>query len=740
MAFHSISQLQERMSAVVAQGLRFAGPDELDALAQEFFTLQLQQPAALLTQILQHVAAEEAEQKDAESFVKAQQILAHAEIQLSEAGTVDIQNLQEGYHGMYVLSDEMTQVASDDLNAILAISNPYLRGQRLIEYFQQASHYELVQSIEIVWFDYGLSNFVAEGLQARPEEAFKLAQLAVKHKNRVIWRTALKVLEKAGVHPSCRQAVLALLNELAERANKPSKWPDWHLLKEIIARIEGTYDEHLTQKQHTHRYLAANVQRLDSSKKSERYVGMYALLGTHDPYFTDVLVRALLAEDDQKNIRFLLRGLVDINGFEAIPYIAQMLGGPHTKQALAALTRFGDRCVLTYLFNNIPAKLAPSLYKNALPPYRRLAKHALIAAIKTLDTPETYKREFSTIFTALRSDSLAKELVAYAEHDAAFADKLFGLLRKLYPKQFKKVDSQTVKPSMRQMLGGRHIDKKGLSGLLITPDGKYLLTLSRGKGVDILSTTTWKQHASLKVEGYPMLFNLSPDGRYILTVKWIAAQRAYIVEIWEFGNWGTPVASFKRPTAINFAAMTCQNTHLLIGGEPTVTVLEFGTWREVIELKGHDGRVSYIQSIPGQNVTITGDWRGWLYVWDETTWNQIHRLKSDSWAPKFAELSSDGALLAYGGYPGIKIWETASWQEIVSMPKPKNINYLTLTPDAKRVIIGSGKKLKVLDSETWKETLKFDHNDLIQFIAALPAGNHVVTGGYNGIQVWDIGG
>ena len=594
------------MHSILVQGPRIAGPAELDALAREFSALHLQQPAALVIQIQQHIAAGEVKQKDAESLIKILQILSQAEIQLSEAETIDLEHLREGYHGVYVPFDKTVQAASDDLNAILMITNPYLRGRQLIEYFQKASYDELVQSLEIIWFDYTLSNFIAEGLQTRPEEAIKLAQIALKHKNRVIWRTALNVLEKVGKQPSCRQEVLTLLTDLAEKANKSSKWTDLRLLKPIIARIEGTYEDYLAQNRQIHRYLAANVKRLDSSKKNERYTGIYALLRAEDPYFTDMLVRALVAEDDQKIIRLLLRGLVDINGFEAIPYIVQMLGGPHTKQALEALTRFGDRSVLTYLFNGIPSKLALSFYKNSLPQYRLFAVNPLISTIKTLEYPDAYKSEFATIFATLRSESLVQGFVAYAEHDAGFADKLFALMRKLYPKQVKKTDSHTLKPSMQQMLGGIHIDKKDLLGLLVTPDGKYLLTLAHGKWVGILDTVTWKQQTSLKTEGYPMSFNLSPDGKYILTAKWIIARREYVVEIWEFGRWQVSVGSFGVPDQVHAVALTSDNRFLLVGHEKGVKVVEFGSWRDVTDLTEHEERVTYIQSIPGRHITLTG--------------------------------------------------------------------------------------------------------------------------------------
>ncbi|MCI0525852.1 MAG: WD40 repeat domain-containing protein, partial [Nitrospira sp.] len=135
------------------------------------------------------------------------------------------------------------------------------------------------------------------------------------------------------------------------------------------------------------------------------------------------------------------------------------------------------------------------------------------------------------------------------------------------------------------------------------------------------------------------------------------------------------------------------------GHEEAVRVLEFGTWREVAELKGHHNEVCYIQAMPGKFI-LTGDWKGILQVWNETNWEKIAELKSDSWASQKAAVSSDGKYLIYGGYIGIKVWETQTWKEIASLNRPKNLDCVALTPDGKSVITGGSNGMKV-----WKVDL-----------------------------------
>ncbi len=743
----NLLNLRGKINSVLAQGLHIVSPDELGAYVQGLSALHLEQPAVLLKQIRQNIADGTQGQKDVESLVKVLQTLSQAEIRLSEAALIEKEHLVEGCNSVYVPSHEMAQGELKDLIDIISLPNPFVRGFRVREYFKTATYEKLVQSIEIAWFDYALVNFICAGLQERPDEALKLAQMALNHRNQVIQRTALKVLERVGMEISRAQEVLDIL---AKRFEKP-KTPLKHLIEEIRTKVERRYNTSSTSRQQEYAMTKKYKKFLTSSKKSERYAGMSGVVNLKDPCFTDMLARALDVEEDKKHIKFLLRGMVEIGGFDAISTMSRFFEGPYARQALEAVSKLGDRSVLTFLFNRIATKLPASYYRDFLPVYGDLAIEPLLYTLKTMENPVLYKSVFANIFTMLRSNALIQSIIAVIENDAEFADKFASLMLKIYPKLFEKAGTQKkagtpslngIKQAMLLTLGGTKIERKYITGMFLTPDGTHLVVLTHGQGhqnqVSLFSTSTWKQESSPKITGDPSLIALSVDGSYLFTARYDSSIRSNCVEIWEFGRWKTPVGRFPHSKRINNVNATSDHRYIVVGGEKTVRVIKFGSWQEVMELKGYDWRVSFMQPIPGKHMLMIGDWQGWLHVWDELTWNQIARIKSDSWAPKFAELSSDGKLLVYAGYIGIKVWETETWQETLSVSKPKGFDYMTLTPDSKYLIVSKTKTLRFLKFGTWKEVLKLDNDEKIGNIIVTPDEKQVITSGNSGIRIWDI--
>lgn len=755
----SATTLYEHLEQFLAQGLRHLAATDPDGIIQALSALKLLQPATLLTNIQRNISSTTVSQADSDTFIKVLHTLHQAKIQISATKTIEPGALTplSGMSSVYFEQDILASADAQELIDIIDLPNSFVRTHCLREYLRKASEAELRQSIDIVWCDYALSHTIASALQTRPEDAISVAKTAIQHSNLVIQWTAIQVLTTVGSTPTHQQETLEILqtrlNYLSDDSRRSRERPMQHIIKEALARVNHQYDAYRAAAQRDYAFGECYIRLLRSPKKNERYAGIYSIVRAEHPYFAIALAEAAAAEaaradGDAKIVKTTLKGLFDIRGFEAIPTITRLLDGPYAKTALETLAKFGDRSGLRYLFTHLDLKAIPAHFRGALQQYGDLVLHPLCAIIKRLENPAAYKKPFAGIFASFRSDDFVRTLIAEAEHDPIFAEKLVQLVQAMYPKQFKTskkkgappLSFSQAQPLLPMLLGGKIIPKASISAFLLTPDKSRLIVLThtQQKRVTLFNSMTWNEENVIPVNGYPLAIGITPDGKYLLAAAYISQQKAYTVDIWEIDGQSSPIGSFTHSGQVEALGATSDSRRLLIGDRNSVRVVEFGSWKEVTELQGHEWRVSFLATIPEQRLLLTGDWQGWLQVWDETTLNQVARIKSDSWAPKFATLSSDRQLLVYAGHIGVHIWETRGWREIFSQPKPKNIDCMALMPDGKHLVAGIQKKLRILKLDTLKEIVTFESDTLIRHIEVTADGKHVITFGNKGLKVWNI--
>ena len=743
MAHEEIRQLQERVSAVFASGLRLTAAAEIVALAQTCAGLGIAQPAALLTQIHAHALTQAITQKDAEALIKALQIISQADLQLSRCDTVELATMQDTLHGLYLPITEAAQAQRGDLCDILALPNPFVLRRQLIRYYQTASSQELAAAIELAWCDYNLIPALRAGLSQRPDEALQLVSHALTYENHVIRLAALSVLQDLSRRPEYAPAALAQLQALALRVNDPL----WHHWQKALAVAQGQESALALARQETLKTWQSWITQLRSPFKGPREFAFKQLAETKDPCLTEALAQALEHETDEKVLKHLLAALADIRGFAAIPAITPFLGGEYTKNAVETLSILGDRSVLTFIMNHLDAKAVPVFYQEVLARYGTLALPPLLAAIKRLDEPAKYKRAFASMLAGLRSDGLTQQVMQTAADDSIFATKLADLLRSVFPAQRKKSRKppsgafETARALIQKWLpflsGGQRLATDGLSDLALSPNGAFL-AIATARQIQIYDTTTWQRIARLPEQTAIRMICFAPDNRRLAVVKFQQQTVKNVVEIWEHGTGERCADGLELPCQIESIGFTGSGQYFLIGRDTSVLVVDAATWREVCELPGHGVRVSYVQAVPHSNMILTGDWNGKLCVWDETDWHQIATLKADSWAPRFASLTADGRRLVYGGHIGFKIWDTQSWQEVASSKKPANLNCAVVSPDGAVIVAGTEKNLRVFGATDWQELLVLENDVNISALRMLADGKRLLTWTRHEVKVWNL--
>jgi HEAT repeat protein/WD40 repeat protein len=168
----------------------------------------------------------------------------------------------------------------------------------------------------------------------------------------------------------------------------------------------------------------------------------------------------------------------------------------------------------------------------------------------------------------------------------------------------------------------------------------------------------------------------------------------------------------------------------------------------VLTLKGHAAPVQTVAFSPDGKSIASGDSAGIVKISDASNGKELFSLKGQPGLPPSVAYSPDGKLLAYAGgrfdKPGeVKVWETASGNEIQSISGLTHSVESQAFLDSKRLAGGSGQTVKVWDVSTGREVMTLrGHTANVNCIACASRGKRLVSAAGNNLTgefiIWDL--
>jgi WD40 repeat protein len=324
-----------------------------------------------------------------------------------------------------------------------------------------------------------------------------------------------------------------------------------------------------------------------------------------------------------------------------------------------------------------------------------------------------------------------------------------------------------------------------IAAATFSPDGTHIIIAEEGittpgTGAAYLWQWSADQPPVRLIGGNP---EFSPDGRLVLTVD------KQTVHVWD-ARTGKSVADLQSfsQDAVTVARFSPDSVHVISGSaEGTATIWEVATSEPLVELRGHQDRVTDAafnpkQPDPARLTVVTasrdgtarvwnppigrvlGGYRaksnrtsvsadgtlvvgagadGLARVWRAESGEQLTEFRADSRQLESAAFSRDGRYIVTGGADGMaRIWQWRTGREPVATSGPfGKVNAVAFDPLGKFVVIAgiadndariwewaSGKPLRPLHG----------HRDLVNDAAFSPDGSRLVTASLDGTgRVWD---
>lgn len=131
-----------------------------------------------------------------------------------------------------------------------------------------------------------------------------------------------------------------------------------------------------------------------------------------------------------------------------------------------------------------------------------------------------------------------------------------------------------------------------------------------------------------------------------------------------------------------------------------------------------------------------------VMLWDVDSGQLLRSIEPDIWNVSSIAFSPDGLTLAVGGYDGIGLWDTVSWERLHTLDT--HTNNLTFSPDGRLLASGgaSGEPYEnviLWDTESGSSLRMLEgYDDAVMSLAFSPDGRLVVAAGWKGMVLWEV--
>ncbi len=283
-------------------------------------------------------------------------------------------------------------------------------------------------------------------------------------------------------------------------------------------------------------------------------------------------------------------------------------------------------------------------------------------------------------------------------------------------------------------------DGSYINYLVMTPDGKSLLSSSADKKIKIWDFSTGKEIRTLIEASIPInYFAISPDWQTLAT-----GGTGNTIAIWDFDS-GKKIRTLKGHSSyVNYVAISPDGNKLAsASADHTIKIWDLSSGKELLTLTGHSSYVNYIAITPDGRKLASASADNTIKIWDLSSGKELLTLIGHSGSVNSLAITADGRKLASASADHtIKIWDLSSGKELLTLTGHSSpVKPLAMTPDGKELVSASADhEIKIWDISTGQEiqTLK-EHSSSVNSLLITPDGKKLVSASADStIKIWQM--
>ena len=264
-----------------------------------------------------------------------------------------------------------------------------------------------------------------------------------------------------------------------------------------------------------------------------------------------------------------------------------------------------------------------------------------------------------------------------------------------------------------------HADKVG--PVSFSPDGSKIISGSVDNTVKVWDVSTGVEIRSLRGHGdWLWSVGFSPDGRHVISSGWDKT-----IKIWDWAMEHDRI-HLGRSHSVAFSP---DGKNIATTDWNVIRVWDAATSTEVMNLRGHHHVITSVVFDPDSKCIISSSWDGTIKVWDTATGSEQLTINCDQ-CVNYASISADGKRIVSACWDGtICIWDRNTGDELMTIDAySDNVRSVEFSPNGKRIVsCGKDGTIKVSDAETGEELIAFSQQDLeVEHITFSPDGRHIM--------------
>ncbi len=229
----------------------------------------------------------------------------------------------------------------------------------------------------------------------------------------------------------------------------------------------------------------------------------------------------------------------------------------------------------------------------------------------------------------------------------------------------------------------------------------------------------------------------SPDGTTLASGSWDNT-----VKLWDVRT-GNTIATLEVHTdGVRSVSFSPDGTTLVSASEDgTVRTLDLATGNSAL-FKGHTLAIHAMSFSPDGRTLASGSGDGTIPLWDLGTGKITSILEGHRKAISSVSFSPDGKTLASTCFCAdpVKLWDLGTGTNFATLDHYGGVSPVTFSPDGKTLASTSGPTVKLWEVATWRDILTLSgHTNTVFFNAFSPDGQTLVSASWDGtVRLWEV--